>query len=679
MSRSRIVLAVVLALACQTVVLPAAATGADVSVARSTTVSSTAAERVSVDSVSDDVLVVDDDGGTAYTTIRAAVEAASDDATIRVRPGEYRPTEAVTVSKNVTIVAPDDARITGWSYPSEDTSISGDSFPAAFTVGDQAAPTIEGFTIRGRPAVDARSTHGDFVLRNLTVERPIRPAVDATSASGNWRVEDVTVVTNATGVDARDTTGAWVVEDTRTQYSDAGDRLIHSAVEAGGSTGTWTLRNTTIEGFLVGVEAEYTAGTWELAGTVIRNTTVAASTYRSTGAWTITDSRFVNTTVSERFDFRMPPLTEGVAVFADETNGSWTIDATSFRASETADVSAVDSRVRGDARENTWDGDDSPSSEACSGNVSCGASPASSANDTESEPDERPDATRLTGGGPDTPLAAGAGQVVAGTTTLLAGKRLRVVLQSTDGGRPFILSDTARVDEDGRFVAVFNLSTFDAERAYSVEVSGPNETLVVRKATLADCTATSCGVGPAADVPNGTRVNDTDGTVVVAPAPGQVVSGRTNLSAGTPLVVRATYDDGTPFLKSREATVRADGRYRTVFDFSGIDDETTFSVTVRANDSVVATTRGRVDCEASSTATACPDGEASTASDDVGVETTTTPPTTPTTTDPPTLTVVDSPSATDGGDDWPVVGVLLLGGGTFGVIGVVLLLGLGDR
>lgn len=281
----------------------------------------------------------------------------------------------------------------------------------------------------------------------------------------------------------------------------------------------------------------------------------------------------------------------------------------------------------------------------------------------------------LTSGGSDAPLAAGAGQVVAGTTTLPAGTQLRVVLKSTDSERPFLKSAPARVDEDGRFAAVFDLSEFDAETAYAVEVSGPNETLLTREATLADCTATSCGVGPAADVPNETRVNGTDGTVVVAPTPGQVVSGQTNLSAGTELTVRATYENGTPFLKSRETMVRADGRYRTVFNFSGIADGTTFAVTVRANDSVVATTTGRVDCAAGSPSITCPE-PSSTASDDGGTETATSATDTPTTTD--TATVVDSASATGGGDDWPVVGALLLGGGVFGVIGVALLLGLGE-
>ncbi|MFB6177170.1 MAG: BGTF surface domain-containing protein, partial [Halobaculum sp.] len=363
-------------------------------------------------------------------------------------------------------------------------------FPPAFEIGRHASPVIVGFTIRGRPAVDAVETRGDFVLRNLTVVEPVRTAIEAHGTSGDWLAQNLTIVTNATAVGVGDTTGAWTIRDSTIEYRDGGERQVDPAIHAHGSSSAWTIRNTSVEGYLVGIEAEHTSGDWTLSGVAVRDTTVGVSAYRSTGDWTIRQSVFRNTTVSDNIDFLSAPLTEGVAVFADQTNGSWTIRNTRFNASSEVDISAVDAAVRGDARGNVWDGSTTPDEDACTGNVTCAGSPDGDPVGTPTPTGDEPNLyqTVVTAGDGKHPLAAGDGQVVAGRTNLSAGTEVVVTLRSTNG-TTFGASRTTVVDDEGRFRAVFDLSSLAVGTGYDVFVERAGERLATVSGTLVDCIA----------------------------------------------------------------------------------------------------------------------------------------------------------------------------------------------
>ncbi|MFB6176514.1 MAG: BGTF surface domain-containing protein, partial [Halobaculum sp.] len=134
---------------------------------------------------------------------------------------------------------------------------------------------------------------------------------------------------------------------------------------------------------------------------------------------------------------------------------------------------------------------------------------------------------------------------------------------------------------------------------------------------------------------------------------------------------------GKPFIMTGEATVGADGRFRAVFNFTGIDAGTTFEVTVRRDDGTLATTEGVVvDCGKRPDASVCRDQPTETAKPN-GTETAT-PAETGTTTRTsaePTATRIGTQVPESHDSDWLVVFGLLGVGGVFGIVGVALLLG----
>ncbi|MFC6975750.1 pectinesterase family protein [Halomicroarcula sp. GCM10025709] len=70
-------------------------------------------------------------------------------------------------------------------------------------------------------------------------------------------------------------------------------RYYTVGVWANGTTGDWTVTNTSVIGGTVGIEASNTAGDWTVASTTVAATSDdALYAPRASGAWTIADSRF---------------------------------------------------------------------------------------------------------------------------------------------------------------------------------------------------------------------------------------------------------------------------------------------------------------------------------------------------------------------------------------------------
>ena len=85
------------------------------------------------------------------------------------------------------------------------------------------------------------------------------------------------------------------------------------AISAGGSEGSWTVKDTEISDGRCGVCAAGTPGDWSIKNTTIANAGTVSG-YESTGDWEITDSTIIQTDIS-----------------ADKSAGDLTIKNTSFR------------------------------------------------------------------------------------------------------------------------------------------------------------------------------------------------------------------------------------------------------------------------------------------------------------------------------------------------------------
>jgi hypothetical protein len=183
---------------------------------------------------------------------------------------------------------------------------------------------------------------------------------------------------------------------------------------------------------------------------------------------------------------------------------------------------------------------------------------------------------------------ATAGAVIAGTTDLPPGTEVSVRLRSTDSDSPFLLTDSATVDRDGRFRSVVDLSPVSpgSEFAAVVHYNGT---------TVAETTGTVVACDDCRTASETTRVTSTD---PLPAGPGVAVAGQAGAAPGTDLTVRVRSTGGTALIRSETATVGRDGRFRAVVDLSGTDPNTTLSVSVRRDDTVLTeATRSVVACE----------------------------------------------------------------------------------
>ena len=232
-------------------------------------------------------LVVDADGGGAYTNVTAAVRAAEPGETVRVMPGTY--TETVRLEESITLVAPRGAVIDG----------SGTDGDAGIVVVGDAAPTVRGFTLVGHTVgVAAADTTGDWTVRNVTVADSERVGVYAARSSGDWTVSEATVSgTGGVAVGAFASRGDWQLE----RVTITGTAGV--AVNARASAGDWTVASTEINGTAAG------AG----LSTAWAGTAVYAGDAR--GRWVIDGSAFA--------DNAAPVIDASGAAGGDATKNYW--------------------------------------------------------------------------------------------------------------------------------------------------------------------------------------------------------------------------------------------------------------------------------------------------------------------------------------------------------------------
>ncbi len=272
-----------------------------------------------------DRLVVDADGAVGeYTSIEAATDAAQSGATVEVRPGTYR--EQVTITTNITLVAPDGA------------TVRGDGSGAGVTIGEiegsDTRPVVDGFTVSGfetgidgtgqtfgitpqdwrlrnttvvdNTEMGVRGSAGDWRLENVTIADNGRIGVDGFVASDNWTVSNATIRGHSEdGIRGDD--GSWEIRDTSLVNNGNGI----SALEANGD---WTLRNVTISDSAgLGVQAQRTEGDWLVVNSTIVESGGQAGidALSSTADWRVEESRIVNNTDS--------------GIMAASTAGNWTI------------------------------------------------------------------------------------------------------------------------------------------------------------------------------------------------------------------------------------------------------------------------------------------------------------------------------------------------------------------
>ena len=212
---------------------------------------------VTVSPATTDTLLVSPGTDGDYSSIDAAVENASTGATIEVRPGTYRGT--VDVSKSITLVAPNGATLDGGVTPDRTLPVAPNRSAAAIEIGDDASPTIEGFTIRNydAAAIYAFGTTEDWTLRNTTIH-DTTIGVGASGSDGAWRLDGVRIRSVTSPVYADDSTGAFAIRDTVLRSN----RL---ALVTTNATADWTLRNTTIRNTNgTAVYAANTTGKWSI-------------------------------------------------------------------------------------------------------------------------------------------------------------------------------------------------------------------------------------------------------------------------------------------------------------------------------------------------------------------------------------------------------------------------------
>jgi len=356
-------------------------------------------------------LVVDDDGGAAYTSIETATEDAVDGDTVEVRPGTY--TEEVTVTANITLVAPDGATLDGSSLGGPNRLTDG------ILIAGNTSPTVEGFSITGYGTGVTVTSDSAWTLRDVTIRNSSSDAVRARGVRGDWRIEDSTIVDNAgRGVVVDESTGDWVIGNATIRDNDAAPSLNSArgaGVDAGESTGNWTIRDSTIsahtDGGGIGVTAPGTTGDWTIENTVIENNkdgvrafdssgawSVTGSTVsghaaqrngnptgngvdaqRATGDWSIRDTRFdgnyigVQATDSEgAWRIRNANLSNNsVGVWAWDTSGAWTVHGSVIMNNSNLGITADRANPRGNATGNWWGQASGAKPGQCVGNVTC--------------------------------------------------------------------------------------------------------------------------------------------------------------------------------------------------------------------------------------------------------------------------------------------------------------------
>jgi hypothetical protein len=367
-------------------------------------------------------LVVAADGSGDYDSVAAAVAAAPEGGTVRVREGDYRETN-VTLARNVTVVGEPGATLVGEGpRVGGPRTVEGD---AAFRIpaGSFAAPTVRGVTLRDHDVgVVAVGTAGDWTVRNLTL-RNTRGVANAIESTGDWTLRDVThrpptADSYDLGVVAGFSTGDWTVAGLETRAGVVGvsglrsrgdwtvtdSRLVDvgTGVDALGAAGAWVLTDTTVAvndsrsfadpvSVPVGIRANGTDGDWTASDVRVESARLGLQASRSTGRWRVERSGFAD---------------NGVAVDARNATATWVVTGSSV-VDNGVGVDATGADPAGDATGNWWGRESGPAEGQCVGSVDCGdplAEPPADAG-TDALDAALPRAVRSDAGSPRRPVA----------------------------------------------------------------------------------------------------------------------------------------------------------------------------------------------------------------------------------------------------------------------------------
>gem|GEM_PF-1114374 len=287
------------------------------------------------------------DGDSEYATIQSAIENASEGSVVSVAPGTYR--EAVTISANITLAAPQGATLNGSTISGSGITIQRDS---------HAAPTISGFTITNYSdqGIDAGFTAGDWVVRNSTITHTTSNGIYAAETSGDWRLENVALEdAGPRALKATGSTGNWTAENLTLTGS------LRAGVAAVDTTGNWTLRYASISGIGAGpgVDATNASGAWTIVDSAITTSSVGVAAGSSDGNWTVGDTQLSSNEVgldataatSDWLLVNAAVTGNEVGVKAMQTTGDWTIAKTTITTNDgdwqTAGVGLTADQARG--------------------------------------------------------------------------------------------------------------------------------------------------------------------------------------------------------------------------------------------------------------------------------------------------------------------------------------------
>ena len=332
------------------------------------------------------------DGSGEFDSIRSAIEAASDGATIRVASGTYDETR-IELDKNVTISGEPGATVVG-DGPDAGEITTNPAFVVPGDLDDPVAPTVEGLALRDHvTGFQFSGSSGDWVVRDVTLENT-RLAISASRTEGEWVVENVShdppeTHIFAQGIDADRSTGDWRVSRFETAR-------VNASVDARGATGDWTVSNGSFVDTGIGVYAESATGQWRIRRTSVESSREYSFSGETTGIYaaeTTAAWRIANTTVEgaeaavdltpryPRFDdpasgnltIAESKLVENeVAIRANGVNGSWVVTRSTI-ADNAIGIDATDANRTGDATDNWWGQPSGPEKSQCVGNVDCSA------------------------------------------------------------------------------------------------------------------------------------------------------------------------------------------------------------------------------------------------------------------------------------------------------------------
>ena len=214
--------------------------------------------------------------------------------------------------------------------------------------------------------------------------------------------------------------------------------------------------------------------------------------------------------------------------------------------------------------------------------------------------------TQIDTDGGNLTLAPGANQTLSGETDLDPGTTVLVRLQSQENqSSPFIKQQSATVGEEGRFATQLDMTMIEPGTAFTASIRYDGRLLTNATGTVVPCDG-GCETGSDSESQTGSDGTDLEHEgerLRLASAPGQRITGQTDLDPGTTLTVRLrSADPESPFLRQRSATVQSDGSFRTAADMSNIAVGTDFEVTVHNSGETLVETGGTVvECDG-----ACP-------------------------------------------------------------------------